>query len=145
MKRWFTLIEIVLVVLIIAIIVWTTSIRMDGFTTNRNIRQETITVYNKISNEWRDLLRWKWNNNLINITWNTTGIYINWKMLSWENIFFSWIDNTWFSLTEKNFQTWTIHIYKTKETWEIAQIEIIEAPMNEIKLIRTWEFSWYNK
>lgn len=147
MKKAFTLIELVVVVLIIAIVIWTTSIRMDNFNSKKNVRQETVSIFNEINNYGRNVLRWKtW---AINISWNQSQLSIKWqwinKIISWEYVFFSWENiNTWFTLNKNIFSRWEIEIYNQKGSWIVATIELTWWAINEIKITRTGEFEQYN-
>lgn len=147
MKKAFTLIELVVVVLIIAIVIWTTSIRMDNFNSKKNVRQETVSIFNEINNYGRDISRWK--KTPINISWNQSQLSIKWqqinKIISWEYVFFSWENiNTWFTLNKNIFSGWEIEIYNKKDSWIVATIELIWWAINEIKITRTGEFEQYN-
>lgn len=144
MKKAFTLIELVVVVLIIAIVIWTTSIRMDNFNSKKNVRQETVSIFNEINNYGRNVSRWKGNKSSITISWENNKLFVDW-IISWEFIFFSWTDiNTWFTLSKNTFSGWEIEIYNQKGSWIVAIIELIWWAINEIKITRTGEFDQYN-
>ena len=141
MKKAFTLIELIAVIIIIAIIIWTVSIRTSDFRIKKDTKQEIVNIYNEINNHWRNLIRWKESDQII-ISWNDNQLFINWEnIISSEFIEFGWTGlSTWYILSQTWFQDSTISIYKQWETWEIAYIKIEWEPINEINLNRTENF-----
>lgn len=166
MKKWVTLIELIVVMAVLTIIMAVWSLRISNNSKDKALQSEVISVYNILNNHNKNITRWKWwvNSRYFSGFWyaqsglvisgrndNINGKKIEFQLCSWnsitlgENILLSWDckeDHNLYLNICKNKKETSVH----RCTWSglIAQIRFTEIA-NNITLIWTGEFSSYNQ
>lgn len=170
MKKWTTLIELIVVMAVLTIIMAVWSLKISNNSKDKAIQSEIISVYNTLNNHNKNITRWKWWGSVQprTIIWNTYAQSwliisgrtlwnwnIAWKKIEfalnswstiilWQNIELSWQENhnLYLNICKKPKEYNAVH--QCEWSGIIAQIRFTEIA-NNITLIWTGEFSSYNQ
>lgn len=166
MKKWMTLIELIVVMGILATLMTVWTLRISVTQNNQQSKQDIINIYNTFNTHNNNISRWKsWSvERILDWRWDEmTWLTINREglapiIISWENLSFSycsWTVTLWKNIRhsldcmgDSTPPKSTIYICDKKNitcTWWniVAEITFTET-INTISLIRTWKFIKYN-
>ena len=161
MKRWMTLIELIIVISILAMLMTIWSIKIAENQWNKDIQQEITNVYNIFNSHNRNISRWKSGSQVWILSWDDIKDSIvvrfpdnsTWRVITGENISFgycSWSTVLWKDIIHSwgcIIWTWNysiLSIRDKKSTGELYAEIIFTQIANTVSIIWTWKFSKYN-